>query len=176
MEDLFFSGDIILAEKVTYKKSSPLPGDLVVFKYPLNHSERFVMRCIATSGQLVEITDKVLYIDGETFNEPQSVVFYDPKIHDAFFSNRDNFGPYVVPENSIFVLGDNRDYAIDSRFWGEVPLEFVEARPLVVYFSWEKDDNAPVITSPISFLHSVFYNIGHFTTRLRINRIGYFPN
>ncbi len=172
MENTLLVGDFVLAEKITYRIRPPRPGEIIVFKYPINPEKDFIKRCVAVSGDTVVIRDKVLYVNGVPFPDPPGTKFTDPRLLSAIYSTRDNFGPAVVPRGSIFVLGDNRDNSQDSRFWGFLPIENVVARPLFIYFSWAPDPNAPKWESPLSLFSIIFYNITHFPRRIRWSRIG----
>jgi signal peptidase I len=113
------------------------PGDVIVFQPPpLAHREgaedAYIKRCVALAGQSVEIRNKRLYVDGELILEPYALhrdARMDPR--------RDNFGPWVVPAGHLFVLGDNRDFSDDSRFWGTLPMNLVHGRAIIRYFSWD---------------------------------------
>ncbi len=142
----------------------PPRQSIIVFSYPINTRKDFVKRCIGLPGDTIEIRNKVVYINGKALDEPYAI-HKDPRIYpplfvirDSFsqaqfqraweerkFINeprvRDNFGPIIVPPNSVFALGDNRDYSLDSRFWGPVPMKYIKGRPLIIYFSW--DNNGP---------------------------------
>jgi signal peptidase I len=89
----------------------------------------------------VEIRDKVLYINGEPQDEPY-VVFKGDQSGRKRGLPGVSFGPRVVPEGTIFCLGDNRDNSLDSRFWGPVPLSYVKGRAVLIYWSYEakRDD------------------------------------
>ncbi|MFP4458062.1 MAG: signal peptidase I [Candidatus Zixiibacteriota bacterium] len=176
MENTLFGGDVVLAQKISYSMRRPKPGEIVVFRYPLNPKKYFIKRCIATAGQTVEIVDKTLYVDGHIYEDPPKVTYKDPEVLEMIFSNRDNFGPYTVPEKSIFVMGDNRDQSEDSRSWGEVPLKFIQAKPMFVYFSWAEAPNAPEYNNILNLLDVIWYNIVHLFDRLRLGRIGVFPS
>ena len=88
---------------------------------------------IDRAGQVVEVRDKQVLVDGKPFPSPRGLKFLDRHTQSG---PRDNFGPYEVPPGHIFVMGDNRDNSFDSRFFGAVPLANLRARPLFVYFSW----------------------------------------
>lgn len=114
----------------------PQPGDVIVFRYPENPRQDFIKRCVAVGGQTVQIRNKKLYVDGVRQEEPYAI-HVDPRVIPRQFSNRDNFGPYKVPEGHIFMMGDNRDNSHDSRFWGALPASLVKGKAAVRYFSWD---------------------------------------
>ena len=176
MEDTLFEGDYIFVNKLAYDYGSgPRQGDIVVFKYPNNPNKDFIKRIVALPGQTVEIADKVVYVDGQVAAIPENSKNVDQKIIPADLSFRDNFGPYVVPPDEYFVLGDNRDDSRDSRFWGGVPEENIKGKAVFVYWSWEPHPDAPGWGFP--YVHNVFQWIGHalwnFPTHIRWSRLGH---
>lgn len=148
MEDSLLSGDFILVNKLHYRFNEPKPGEIIVFKYPLNPSKDMVKRVIATEGQTVEIKNKTVYVDGKMAPDPFSAKHSDPRILPVDYSSRDNFGPVQVPAGNLFVLGDNRDDSQDSREWGFLDRNFIKGKALVVYWSWATDPHAPKFRSP----------------------------
>ncbi len=177
MENTFLAGDFVLVEKLTYKFRDPQPGELVVFKYPINVSKQYLKRVIATEGEFVRIRNKVVYVDGEPLQEPKMIKYEDGTIYPSIISNRDNLKGLELPEDCYFVLGDNRDNSDDSRFWGELDKEFIIGRPLVIYFSWRPDPAATEWTPPyiLSTVRLLLYNAFHFFRRVRWERIGERP-
>jgi signal peptidase I len=165
MENAIYAGDLVLADKLSFKKSHPTTGDLLMFRYPLNPKKILLSHCVATSGQTVKIIDKTLYIDDKPVTEKSTVKHTDSEIHEMLYSNRDNFGPFLVPTGSIFVLGDNRDESIDSRFWGEIPLRYIQAKPMFVYFSIEP------YQSTSNSIFTVVVKFVTFPFRIRASRI-----
>ncbi len=151
MEPTLLIGDYLLVNKFAYGIRNPLTnkvlislsepqrGDVVVFIFPRDPSKDYIKRVVAVPGDRVEIRDKQLYINGELTQTPQAV-HKDPAIIPRAVRStdppRDNFGPVVVPPKSYFVLGDNRDYSFDSRFWGYVTLDALRGKALLIYFSW----------------------------------------
>jgi len=113
-----------------------------VFQYPDDPRRDYIKRCVAVGGQTVEVKDKVLYVDGRARNEPY-VKHIDPTNHPASFDPRDNFGPYRVPDGSLFMMGDNRDNSNDSRFWGPVKMSLVKGRAMFLYWSWDGEQRWP---------------------------------
>ena len=164
MESTLLTGDYLLVDKVNFAQGGAwnwtLPyrgierGDIVVFRYPVRPAEHFVKRVVALPGDHVRLLDKRLLINGRPLEE--SYVQHTGNGRDPF---RDNFpaadyfsfniesrwwvelraslhnGEVVVPPGKYFVLGDNRDHSLDSRYWGFVPRENIVGRPLLIYWS-----------------------------------------
>jgi signal peptidase I len=180
MEDSLWAGDFVLVNKLTYNFTDPKPGDIIVFKYPLNPSKDFIKRCIATEGQTVQIIDKELYVDGKRMgnakhlDDPRWEKFSDPQTYPTEYSNRDNFGPVQVPPGQFFVLGDNRDNSQDSRDWGFLDRKYIKGKAFVIYWSWKQDANAPRFESPYIFplIKILFHYLVNFPTHIRWERIG----
>ena len=186
MEDTLLVGDFLLANKFLYGARLPVigvrlpairdprPGDVVIFKFPKDSTTNYIKRCIAISGQVVQIKNKVVYVDGKEFPNPSRVKFEDPgRVTPAPQSPRDNFGPVRVPPGHFFMMGDNRDSSYDSRFWGFVPRDMVMGKAMVIHWSWGTDQNAPQWTwsNPMSVVKAVAYNTFHFFNRVRWNRL-----
>jgi signal peptidase I len=115
-------------------------GDIVTFRYPREPRTTFIKRVVASGGDTVEIRAKKLLVNGKAVHEPY-VAHGDPQIWAGEllpepYRSRDHFGPYVVPTDPFFVMGDNRDASSDSRYWGAVPRANVVGRVL-----WVADEN-----------------------------------
>lgn len=136
MEPALMVGDHILCDKGYFLSHLPKTGDLVIFKYPLDTSKHFAKRIMATEGQTIEIRDKVVYINGRKIRDPWGH-HADSKILPADQSPRDTLGPVTVPKGLVFVLGDNRDRSLDSRFFGLIENKYIAAKPLYIY--WAKN-------------------------------------
>lgn len=147
MEDSVLLGDCLLVDKFSFgapvpftglrlpPRCRPAPGDLVVFRYPPDPQRVYLKRCIAVAGQVVEIRDKVVYVDGNRFPDPPLSKYADARILPSSQVPRDNLEPRQVPAGQLFVMGDNRDHSRDSRHWGFLPLELVVGRAWCVYWS-----------------------------------------
>jgi signal peptidase I len=116
---------------------NPERGDIIVFKYPVNPTQDYIKRVVGLAGDTIEIKDKKVYVNGEPQNEKYAI-FLDSKILPAGVQRRDNMGPITVPEDSLFVMGDNRDNSYDSRFWNFVNLKSVKGKAFILYWSWDK--------------------------------------
>ncbi|MBZ5521362.1 MAG: signal peptidase I [Acidobacteriia bacterium] len=164
MEKTLLIGDYLLVNKVPFAQggewSRLMPyreiqhGDIVVFHYPVDPSVHFVKRVIGLPGDHVRLRSNKVYVNGKPLTEPYAVHqagSVDP-YRDNFPSNLDYSGqmdrhwhddlPHhiiagelVVPPDQYFVMGDNRDVSIDSRYWGFVPRQNMVGRPLVIYLS-----------------------------------------
>jgi signal peptidase I len=118
---------------------NPKRDDIVVFKFPEDPDKDFIKRVIGIAGDVVECRDKQVYINHKPLNHDYGI-HTDSNIISGGVQPRDNFGPVVVPENSLFVMGDNRDHSYDSRFWGFVDLKAVRGKALIIYWSWDKEN------------------------------------
>ena len=145
-------GDHILVNKFIYGVKIPLlrrtiipvgepkRGEIVVFIFPNDRSKDFIKRVIGVAGDKIEIKNKKIFINDQEFKDSYGV-FSDISILPNSMQPRDNFGPVTVPEKSIFVMGDNRDESLDSRFWGFVDLKDVEGKAFIIYWSWNRDEH-----------------------------------
>ncbi|MBN2242459.1 MAG: signal peptidase I [Acidobacteria bacterium] len=132
-------------------------GDIVVARTPADRRVPYVKRVVALGGQTVEIRDKRLLVDGEPFPFPEKARHEDPRTFPVgsrsygippVLGNRDNWGPYRVPGGHVFLMGDNRDNSVDSRYFGPVPVENIIGRAGLVAFSFDRDSDAPLRRRP----------------------------
>ena len=141
MESNLLIGDHLLVNKLVYGINpgliekflpyiSPKRGDVIVFKYPNNPEVAYVKRLIGMPGDKVEMIGRTIFINGEALKEDYTQ-YIDPG---SIYSH---FGPYQVPENHYFAMGDNRDNSQDSRYWGFVPRDYLLGKALIIYWSFE---------------------------------------
>lgn len=142
MEPTLLVGDHILVNKFLYgiklpylqttviPISTPERGDIIVFIYPEDKSKDFIKRVIGIPGDRIQMQDRQVLVNGQPFDDKYG--YYDER---AGNPNR-SFGPVVVPKDHYFVMGDNRDHSMDSRFWGFVPSEAIKGRAFIIYWSW----------------------------------------
>lgn len=147
-------GDHLLVNKFIYGVNPPLSdkkilvfetperGDIIVFKYPEDPNRDFIKRVIGVEGDIVEIKNKKVFVNGVELKEPYAR-HTDSYIHPRELDPRDNFGPIKVPPHKLFVMGDNRDQSYDSRFWGFVDLKDVKGKAFIIYWSWDNDNHKP---------------------------------
>ncbi len=151
MEDTLAIGDHLLVNKFIYgikipmtnrrifRIRAPKRGDVVVFQYPKDTSKDFIKRVIGRPGDEIEIRNKKVYVNGESYENPHEI-HREKDILPGEQTPRDNFGPVTVPENSYFVMGDNRDNSYDGRFWGFVNKENIKGLAFVKYWSWDNEN------------------------------------
>ena len=150
MEDNLKIGDHIVVNKFIYGPPDPLlsgvlpirdvrRGDVIVFRYPEDPDEDYVKRVIGLPGETVDIRNKQVFIDGRPLDEPY-VVHIDPRVLHVnnAFASRDQFGPFTVPRDQYFAMGDNRENSQDSRYWGTVPRSMIKGRAFMVYWSFDR--------------------------------------
>jgi signal peptidase I len=165
MEDTLLIGDHLLVDKLTYSPPGPLSkhllpysdvkrGDIIVFRYPVDIRQTFVKRVIGIPGDRLRIERKQVFLNGQPMDEPYK--FHKTEYFDSY---RDNFpsdpnvrlyepaqemlekhvvnGEVVIPADSYFAMGDNRDSSLDSRYWGFVPRDNIIGKPLIIYWSYD---------------------------------------
>lgn len=139
MEPALLAGDYLIANKIIYNYKNPVRGDVIVFVYPEDPRKDFVKRVIALPGEKVEIRNRKIFINDKPITNPWG--FHIERGGRVMPSRlrRDNYGPKVVPSNSLFVLGDNRDHSQDSRHFGFVDMSAVKGKVLYIY--WSKNKN-----------------------------------
>jgi signal peptidase I len=174
MEHTLLVGDFVLVNKQVYAPSgrinaSILPfrevsrGDLIIFHPPGNLSTLYVKRVIGLPGDRLHITGGRVIVNGMALNEDYTVfepaarnpfrdefpatVYTDPNVEPAWWKQMQGLihgEDLAVPPGEYFVLGDNRNYSRDSRFWGFVSRQQIIARPLVIYFSLSRPSTTDV--------------------------------
>ena len=142
----------------------PKRGDIIVFKYPENETKNFIKRVVGLPGDKIEIKKGILYINdqavpvtdhgnyegkdqgagGPYYSKPRLLEEQLGAARHSILYLRDqseyDFGPRLVPRESVFVMGDNRDNSQDSRVWGFVHYSKILGRALIIYWSWDGED------------------------------------
>lgn len=186
MEDNLKIGDHIIVNKFIYGPNGLGPlsgavpirevrrGDIIVFRYPLQPDTDFVKRVIGMPGDEIEIRDKKVSVNGKPLDEPY-VLHEDPQVYPNQpalpepYRSRDQFGPYTVPPEAYFAMGDNRDRSSDSRYWGTVPRSMIKGRAFMVYWSFASEPPPPG-SPPIERLKELAGVVIHFFDRTRWQR------
>lgn len=166
MLDTLLIGDHLLVNKFIYGTQLPFTddrylvvrkperGDVIVFEFPEDEGKSyfnrrdFIKRVIGLPGDIIEVKAKQVYVNGQPFTVPQEV-HKDPEVIPSVASPRDFVGPIKVPEGSYFVMGDNRDYSYDSRFWGFVKRAKIKGLAFIKYWSWD---------AKADWLHKIRFN------------------
>jgi signal peptidase I len=173
MEDTLLVGDFLMVNRLalgtrlpgteisTPGYSEPRRGEVVVFDPPHEEDIKLVKRLVGMPGDTLEMRAKNFFINGELQDEPYAL-WRDPMGDDedpsmvwqldhlvsdvdrsSYVPTRDTWGPIVVPEGHYFMLGDNRDYSLDSRYWGLVERWRLEGKAMFFYFSYNRESRAP---------------------------------
>ncbi|HNT43872.1 MAG TPA: signal peptidase I [Syntrophorhabdaceae bacterium] len=150
MEPTLLVGDHLLVNRMSYvvkmpfvdnvlfTTGKPKRGDIIVFRYPEDPTKDYIKRVIATGGETVEIRNKTIFIDGKKIKDPWGHFRPEPASRGFLpFIDKDNIPPVKVPQDSYFVMGDNRDNSLDSRYWGFVEKRHLVGKALIIYFSWD---------------------------------------
>ena len=149
MEPTLLVGDHLLVNKFIYGIKIPLTdiklfqfkrpkrGDIIVFIYPRDRSKDFIKRVIGTEGEKVEVIRNKIYINDKLIDDRWGH-YHEESNWMKYLQPIEKFGPVLVPKDSLFVLGDNRDNSQDSRFWGFVNINAVRGEAFIIYFSWDR--------------------------------------
>lgn len=122
MEPSLHDGDFVVVNRLAYRWGQPERGDIIVFYFPLDPDRRFIKRVIGLPGDTVTIRDGRVYVNGEPLEEPY--VAAPPRYN----------GTWTVGPGELFVLGDNRNNSSDSQNWGNLPMEAVIGKAVLVYW------------------------------------------
>jgi signal peptidase I len=165
MDTTVMVGDHLLVDKLSYAPAGaiskyllpytePKRGDIIVFRYPMDIRQNYVKRLMGMPGDRIRIENKQLYVNGKKLDEPyvrhkfpdiepyRDTFPQEPygpvadRAREMLATNVKN-GELVVPPDSYFAMGDNRDNSLDSRYWGFVPRENIIGKPLVIYWSYD---------------------------------------
>jgi signal peptidase I len=134
MEPSLHSGEFVIVNKLTYKLGTPQIGDVIVFHFPRDPEQEYIKRVIGLPGDHVAIQGGKVYVNGQQLNESYIAA---PPAYDTTVD---------VPNNALFVLGDNRNNSSDSHNWGTVPLSYVVGKAVIVYWpptDWGVIDHVP---------------------------------
>ena len=122
--------DIVLFSKV------PKRGDIIVFKFPKDETRDFIKRVIGLPGDLLEVKSQKVYINNKPYEDTHARHTDSPS--DSPLVPRDDFGPILVPDDHVFVMGDNRENSQDSRYWGYLNVKKIRGKALIIYWSWDR--------------------------------------
>ena len=194
MEDTLLIGDHLLVDKLAYAPAGgvskhfipyeePKRGDIIVFRYPIDIKQTFVKRVMGVAGDHIHLENKRVWLNGHPLDDKAYAVHKT----DYLDSYRDNFpgdpntsiyppaqvmldknvknGDVVVPPGYFFAMGDNRDYSLDSRYWGFVPRENIIGKPLIIYWSYDADTEE--LSDPHETVHHLLDVMIHFPTKTR---------
>lgn len=135
MEPTLVSGEYVIVSRLSYRLGSPQRGDIIVFHFPRDPKEEYIKRIIGLPGDEVEVRNGSVYVNGQPLTE-------------NYLNVKMNYmGTWRVPEDQLFVLGDNRNNSSDSHDWGMVPMNYVVGKALVVYWpppAWGLIDHVPL--------------------------------
>jgi len=138
MEPTLHNGEFVIVNKMAYKLGNPQHGDVIVFHYPRDPEQEYIKRIVGLPGDRVQVRGGQVYVNDQLINEPY--IAAAPKYQSE----------WSVPENALFVLGDNRNNSSDSHNWGPVPMEYVVGRALFIYWppeAWGAIEHPPVAAS-----------------------------
>lgn len=123
MEPTLLPRDRVLVDKFFYRLRKQHRGDVIVLRYPLNPQRNYIKRIVGLPGDTLEVKGGTLYANGRRVTEPY-----------LNGTPQGDYGPFVVPDDSVFVMGDNRNNSEDSRAFGALKKEFIVGEALLIYW------------------------------------------
>lgn len=115
-------GEFVLVSKLNYKLSNVQRGDIIVFHYPMDPEQELIKRVIGLPGDRIEVNEGIVYVNGQALEEPYIAA---PPAYSSQWN---------VPQDRLFVLGDNRNDSSDSHSWGFLPFENVVGKAVLIYW------------------------------------------
>jgi signal peptidase I len=166
---------IPFTDKKIFEYATPKRGDVIVFKYPQDHNTDYIKRVVGLPGDRLELRQNELFINDRPMPREHSGIYryddgHEDKECDLWTETLDDkrhheiqeigrmpasFGPIVVPEGNVFVMGDNRDNSSDSRVWGPVKHDLIKGKALIVWWSRATAADAPWYSAPLAWLKSI---------------------
>ena len=125
-----------LLDDIVLCSSVPKSGDIIVFKFPKDETRDFIKRVIALPGDLLEVRRQKVFINNKPYEDARARHTESPS--DSPLVPRDDFGPILIPEGHVFVMGDNRENSQDSRYWGYLNVKKIRGKALIIYWSWDR--------------------------------------
>lgn len=123
MEPTLLPHDRVLVDKFLYRLRRPRYGDVIVLKYPLNPQRNYIKRIVALPGDVLEVKEGQLYVNKTRMAEPYLNT-----------APQGNYGPFTVPPDAVFVMGDNRNNSEDSRAFGALKKDLIVGQALLIYW------------------------------------------
>jgi signal peptidase I len=172
----------------------PKRGDIIAFQYPADTSQMFVKRVVGVPGDRLKIADQEVFVNGEKLKEPYAYhksSYFDPyrdnfpadisKLDITPDAKRDSLlrdmlkhhvvnGEVVVPPNSYFAMGDNRDNSLDSRYWGFVPRDYIVGKPVFIYWSYNTSTDMLMPQNAKGYETHMLDIVQHLFVKTRWNR------
>ncbi len=125
--------DIVLFSRV------PKRGDIIVFKFPKDETRDFIKRVIGLPGDKLKVRRQKVYINNKPYEDTHARHTDSPS--DSPLVPRDDFGPILIPDDHVFVMGDNRENSQDSRYWGYLNVKKIRGKAQIIYWSWDRIEN-----------------------------------
>lgn len=194
MENTLLIGDHLFVNRFIFGKGGAerglLParevrrGDIVIFRSPENPENDLVKRCIGLPGDTIELKAKRLFVNGQEVREQPYASNRDDRLflaqnpdgsHSPGQNPRDFFGPFTVPADQFFFLGDNRDNSHDSRFWGTAPRKYIKGRAFLIYWSFGGETSDGQWRGVGNKISQIGSTLGGFFTETRWSRTFHLP-